>query len=191
MVLTHNREETALMLTNLLAELLEPLTRRPPSRRKAEVFYGKVVAAARQPGFYGDGRAPDTPEGRFELVALHLFLVAERVKTTAPDGQDVARALIEAFVVDMDDCMREMGVGDLTVPKRVKRAAAGFYERSGAYRDALAASHAAVTRVTPLGWRATHLPVSPPALFCSYQPRMVSQPFWPATSGPATHTLHA
>lgn len=123
----------------MLTSLLERLTRRPPFKRKAEVFYGKVVAAARQPGFYGPGRAPDTPEGRFELIALHLFLIAERVKTTAPDGQDVARALIEAFVVDMDDCMREMGVGDLTVPKRVKRAAAGFYERSGAYRDGLAA----------------------------------------------------
>lgn len=120
--------------------MLNWLTRRSASKRKAEAIYGKVVAAARQPAFFGVGRVADTPEGRFEVVALHLFLVAERVKALRPDGQDVARAMIETFVTDMDDCMREMGVGDLTVPKRVKRAAAAFYERSGDYRAALAQS---------------------------------------------------
>lgn len=108
------------------------------ARRKAVDLYGMVVTAARQPAFYGPGRVPDTPEGRFELIALHLFLLAERLTDTKPEGEELTRHLIEAFVTDMDDCMREMGVGDLTVPKRVKRAAAVFYERSGAYRDALA-----------------------------------------------------
>lgn len=106
-------------------------------RRKAEELYGMVVAAARNPSFYGPGRVADTPEGRFEQVALHLFLVAERVAPVKPEGEALARHLIEAFVTDMDDCMREMGVGDLTVPKRVKRAAAVFYDRTGAYREAL------------------------------------------------------
>ena len=111
---------------------------RPASvRRKAEELYGMVVAAARNPRFYGPGRVADTPEGRFELVALHLFLVAERVAPVKPEGDALARHLIETFVTDMDDCMREMGVGDLTVPKRVKRAAAVFYDRTGAYRAAL------------------------------------------------------
>lgn len=108
------------------------------AKRKAGDLYGMVVAAARQPAFYGPGRVADTPEGRFELIALHLFLLAERLTSDKPEGEELARYLIEAFVTDMDDCMREMGVGDLTVPKRVKRAAAVFYERSGAYRDALA-----------------------------------------------------
>lgn len=112
------------------------------AKSKALELYGMVVAAARQPAFYGPGRVPDTPEGRFELVALHLFLLAERLTSEKPQGEDLARHLIEAFVTDMDDCMREMGVGDLTVPKRVKRAAAVFYERSGAYRGALAQSSA-------------------------------------------------
>jgi cytochrome b pre-mRNA-processing protein 3 len=113
------------------------LTRLAGVKRKAEEIYGMVVAAARNPSFYGPGRVADTPEGRFELIALHLFLVAERVAPVKPEGEALARHLIEAFVTDMDDCMREMGVGDLTVPKRVKRAAAVFYERSGEYRDAL------------------------------------------------------
>jgi cytochrome b pre-mRNA-processing protein 3 len=122
----------------MLAQTYAWLTRRRALTRKARDIYGAVVAAARQPGFYGPGRVADTPEGRFELVALHVFLVAERVKALKDDGNALTQALIEAFVTDMDDCMREMGVGDLTVPKRVKRAAALFYERSGAYRDALA-----------------------------------------------------
>ena len=113
------------------------LNRRSVVNRKAGELYGDVVTAARNPWFFGPGRVADTPEGRFELVALHLFLVAERVKAL-PDGEALVQSLIEAFVTDMDDCMREMGVGDLTVPKRVKRAAAGFYERSGGYRAALA-----------------------------------------------------
>lgn len=108
------------------------------AKPKAVDLYGMVVTAARRPAFYGAGRVPDTPEGRFELVALHLFLLAERLTAEKPEGEELARQLIEAFVTDMDDCMREMGVGDLTVPKRVKRAAAVFYERSGVYRAALA-----------------------------------------------------
>ena len=124
------REDTDLMLGWL--------KRRSLIARKALELYGEVVAAARNPGFYGPGRGSDTPEGRFEFVALHLFLVAERIKGVAPDGAAVAQSMIEAFVTDMDDCMREMGVGDLTVAKRVQRADATFYERGGTYSAALA-----------------------------------------------------
>jgi cytochrome b pre-mRNA-processing protein 3 len=126
------------------------LTRPAGVRRKAEELYGMVVAAARNPGFYGVGRVADTPEGRFEQVALHLFLIAERVAPVKPEGEVLARHLIEAFVTDMDDCMREMGVGDLTVPKRVKRAAAVFYDRAGAYRDALGVPAAQRQAADPL-----------------------------------------
>lgn len=125
------------------------LTRRSSVTRKAGELYGGVVTAARNPWFFGPGRVTDTPEGRFELVALHLFLVAERAKAL-PDGEALAQALIEALITDMDDCMREMGVGDLTVPKKVKRAAAAFYERGGAYRTALATSPPAPPEADPL-----------------------------------------
>lgn len=102
-------------------------------------IYGAVVAQARTPAFYSEAGAKDTPEGRFELLILHLFLAAERIRLQGPDGQDLSRTLIEAFVTDMDDCMREMGVGDLTIPKRVKSAAATFYDRTGRYRKSLSA----------------------------------------------------
>jgi hypothetical protein len=104
---------------------------------KAEELYGGVVAAARHPEFYGKGRVADTPQGRFEMVLLHLFVVTERLAKDGKDGKRLAQALIETFVTDMDDCMREMGVGDLAVPKRVKRAAAIFYKRAQSYRAGL------------------------------------------------------
>lgn len=120
--------------------MLQWLRRRSEARRTAEELYGRVVAAARQPDLYRSIGVADTPEGRFELIALHLFLALEAMRGNADDGPDITQRAIEAFVADMDGSMREMGVGDLAVPKKVKRAAAAFYERAGAYRAALAAS---------------------------------------------------
>ena len=117
--------------------MLRWLRQRAETSRKAEELYGSVVAAARQPDFYGALGVPDTPEGRFELVALHLFLALEGLRGKGAAAEALARRTIETFVIDMDDCMREMGVGDLTVPKKVKRAAAGFYERASIYRQDL------------------------------------------------------
>ncbi|MBS0235577.1 MAG: ubiquinol-cytochrome C chaperone [Proteobacteria bacterium] len=117
--------------------MLQWLRKRTETGRRAGELYGSVVTAARQPDFYGNIGVPDTPEGRFELVALHLFLAIESLGGPASDV--LRQRLIEVFVTDMDDCMREMGVGDLAVPKKVKRAAAAFYERATAYRRALAA----------------------------------------------------
>lgn len=117
--------------------MLRWLRQRAETSRKAEELYGSVVAAARQPAFYGALGVPDTPEGRFELVALHLFLALEGLRGQGAAAEGLARRTIETFVIDMDDCMREMGVGDLTVPKKVKRAAAAFYERASVYRQDL------------------------------------------------------
>ncbi len=105
-------------------------------QRKASELYGAIVTQARQPLFYAKLGVPDTPVGRYELVVLHLFLVMERLRN-APGAGILARALIEAFVADMDDSLREMGAGDVAVGKKVRRAAAGFYDRSGDYRLAL------------------------------------------------------
>ncbi len=70
---------------------------------------------------------------------LNLFLVLDRLSTDNEAHRSVSRALTERFVTDMDDCMREFGVGDLTVPKKVKRAATGLYDRVQEYRSAMAA----------------------------------------------------
>ena len=117
--------------------MFEWLTGRHQDRAKAENLYGAVVTLARTPGFYSRFGVPDTPEGRFEMVVLSLFLTLERLKSF-PGSEKLVQSTIEAFVTDMDDCLREMGVGDLGVSKRVKRAAAAFYERAASYRPALA-----------------------------------------------------
>ncbi len=108
-------------------------------RTTARELYGAVVALARTPIFYAAYGVPDTPEGRFELIVLHLSVVIERLNGGGAGGRTLARLLGETFVTDMDDNMREMGVGDLAVPKKLKRAAAGLYERAQRYRAALAA----------------------------------------------------
>jgi cytochrome b pre-mRNA-processing protein 3 len=90
---------------------------------------------------------PDTVEGRFELIVLHLYLVLERLRSEGAAGKRVSRALIEAFVTDMDDSMREFGFGDMGVPRRVKRAAAAIYERSAAYAAAQQAGPDDLARV--------------------------------------------
>lgn len=107
------------------------------NRATARELYGAVVAQSRRPEFYRDLCVPDTPEGRFEVIVLHLVLLLERLNAEGPAGRALGQIVSETFVTDMDDNMREMGVGDLTVPRKVKRAAAGLFERALAYRLAL------------------------------------------------------
>lgn len=122
--------------------MLRSLKTKDHLRRKAGEIYGVIVTQARQPDFYAALGVPDTPVGRYEMIVLHLFLVLERLRAegeTEGDG-GVAQAVLETFVTDMDDCMREMGVGDVSVGRKVRRAAAGFYERGRDYREALASA---------------------------------------------------
>jgi cytochrome b pre-mRNA-processing protein 3 len=111
-------------------------------RRQAHSLYESIVAQARTRALYTELGVPDTPEGRFEMVALHLVLVLDRLdrvgSETAQAGQRLARTLTETFAVDLDDNLREMSVGDLAVPKQVRRAVAALHERYGGYRAALA-----------------------------------------------------
>lgn len=118
--------------------MLDWLRTRTPAARTATKLYGSIVTQARTERFYAALGAPDDPEGRFEMLLVHLALVLERLGREGADGFELSRNLIEAFIRDMDDCLREMGVGDLTVPRRVKKATAALYERRRAYARALA-----------------------------------------------------
>ena len=86
--------------------MLQWFRRRAEARRRAQELYGSVVTAARQPSFYKDMGVPDTPEGRFEMVSLHLFLALESLNRQRAAELDLTQRTIEAFVTDMDDCMR-------------------------------------------------------------------------------------
>lgn len=111
---------------------------RADSRRRATELYGAVVTFARRPRLYDGIGVADTPEGRYETLVLHLFLVMERLRAAGDAAAQQSQSLLEAFVTDLDDNMREMGIGDLTVPKKVKKAAAAFYDRAEVYRAAMA-----------------------------------------------------
>jgi cytochrome b pre-mRNA-processing protein 3 len=110
------------------------------TQRIGRAFYDSIVAQSRAEPFYRELGVPDTMEGRFELIVLHTHLVLERLRPEGDIGQALSRALIEAFVADVDANMREIGIADLGVPRRVKRAAAALFERARAYAAAQPAS---------------------------------------------------
>lgn len=124
---------------------------RSSPRRNIGDLYGAIVAQARLPAFYSGYGVPDTVEGRFDLIVLHLVLVLAQTGQQAgqqakPDegaaraiGQEIGQALFDEFCRDLDDNLREMGVGDLAVPKRMRGFAEAFYGRQAAYLAALAA----------------------------------------------------
>ncbi|MFZ2158992.1 MAG: ubiquinol-cytochrome C chaperone family protein [Bradyrhizobium sp.] len=111
---------------------------RMPSRGTIEVIYGMIVTQAREALFYRDLAVPDTVNGRFDLLLLHLWMVLRRMRPMQ-GGADLSQALFDRFCDDMDANLREMGVGDLSVPKRMQAFGEAFYGRSAAYDLALTA----------------------------------------------------
>ena len=122
--------------------MLNWLAKRHSEARVASELYGLIVTGARQPEFYLAGGVPDTKEGRFALLVMHLALVLERLRPEGARGAAQGQALIEAFVADIDDNMREIGIGDLSVPRNVKKAAAALENRWDRYRQHLTAEPA-------------------------------------------------
>jgi cytochrome b pre-mRNA-processing protein 3 len=110
----------------------------------ARGLYSSLVAQARQPGFYLEFGVPDTVDGRFDMVLLHAFLVLRRLKGDHSRTADLAQALFDHMFADMDRNLREMGVGDLAVGRRIKAMAAAFYGRIAAYETGLALGEAAL-----------------------------------------------
>ncbi|KWV46926.1 ubiquinol-cytochrome C chaperone [Bradyrhizobium macuxiense] len=116
-----------------------------PPRRTIEIIYGMIVTQAREPLFYRDLGVPDTVNGRFDLLVMHLWLVLRQLKS-AGAGADLSQALFDHFCIDMDDNLREMGVGDITVPKRMQAFGEAFYGRTAAYDLALTGSDEALAQ---------------------------------------------
>jgi cytochrome b pre-mRNA-processing protein 3 len=94
-----------------------------------------IVTQAREPLFYRDLAVPDTVNGRFDLLVLHLWMVLRRLRAVAA-GAELSQALFDRFCDDMDANLREMGVGDITVPKRMQAFGEAFYGRMAAYDQA-------------------------------------------------------
>ncbi|MDO9058151.1 MAG: ubiquinol-cytochrome C chaperone family protein [Bradyrhizobium sp.] len=109
---------------------------RMPSPGTIEAIYGMIVTQAREPLFYRDLGVPDTVNGRFDLLVLHLWMVLRRLRSME-GATELSQALFDHFCDDMDANLREMGVGDVTVPKRMRAFGEAFYGRVAAYDLAL------------------------------------------------------
>jgi cytochrome b pre-mRNA-processing protein 3 len=136
------RHRVAAASERLESKVLGFLRRRRHERLGFEL-YGQIVAAARMPFFYRELGVPDTLDGRFDLVGLHAFLVIRRLSSLPPPGPDVAQAVFDAMFSDMDINLREMGVSDLAVGKRVKAMWEAFHGRASVYAAAIADSDGA------------------------------------------------
>jgi cytochrome b pre-mRNA-processing protein 3 len=120
------------------------LFHRDPAGDAVHALYLGVVERARAPVFYAELGVPDTVDGRFELVALHAFLVFHRLKAERAATKEFAQALFDLMFADFDRALREMGTGDLSVGKEVRRMAEAFYGRVGAYEKGLAGGASAL-----------------------------------------------
>ena len=122
---------------------LNSLRGRPANRESAHKTYITTVAQARLPAFYADLNVPDTLEGRFDLIVLHAGLMFRRLRKSGQSGTPMSDSLFAVMFDDLDQSLREMGVGDMGVGKRVKKMAQAFYGRCKAYDNALNSSDAA------------------------------------------------
>jgi cytochrome b pre-mRNA-processing protein 3 len=103
-----------------------------------------VVERARQPLFFTDYGVPDTLDGRFELICLHAFLYLQCLKAFRPQGNQLCQNFFDRMFADFDRALRELGIGDLSVGKQVKRMAQAFYGRIRAYEEGLTGDEAAL-----------------------------------------------
>ena len=120
--------------------ILKRLFQRSPTPERR--CYEAIVAAARHPVFYAEWGVADTLDGRFDMITLHIFLVLDRLKGTE---QAFRQQLVDEFFRDMDRSLREMGVGDLSVSKKVRKMAEVFYGRVAAYDKAVTETGDALT----------------------------------------------
>jgi cytochrome b pre-mRNA-processing protein 3 len=102
-------------------------------------LYTEAVRAAREPYFYAELGVPDTLDGRFDLVGLYACLVIRRLRDVPPKGPRVAQAVFDAMFSDMDINLREMGVSDMAIAKKVRAMWEAFHGRAIAYEAPLAA----------------------------------------------------
>jgi len=113
-----------------------------PSSEESSIreLYGAIVAQARLPVFYQSYGVPDTVEGRFDLIVLHIVLVLAGLGGEEGAERGIGQKLFDVFCRDLDGNLREMGVGDLAVPKRMRKFGEAFYGRQAAYLTAFAAA---------------------------------------------------
>ena len=107
--------------------------RKPRERSAVDILHGEIVDAARRAEFYGPGALPDTVQGRFEALVLHVLVVLRRLRQLPPPADELAQELVDAVFSHLEIALRETGVGDFGVPKRMKKLGQAFYDRAAEY----------------------------------------------------------
>ncbi|MEH6664026.1 MAG: ubiquinol-cytochrome C chaperone family protein [Brevundimonas sp.] len=111
-----------------------------PSKQVAEQLYAACAAQARRPVFYTALGVPDRIDARFELYTLHVLLVLLRLREEGQQGAETAQDLFDTYVSALDNTLRELGVGDVAVGKKMRRLGEAMYGRMAAYEKAILAA---------------------------------------------------
>ena len=119
--------------------LLDRLFRPRAAQSAGRALYARAVEQSRSQALYSDLGAPDTAEGRFEVYSLHVVLLLDRLRGAGEAATDVSQALFDAYVKDLDHALRELGVGDLSVGRKMRKLGEAFYGRGKSYEAAFAA----------------------------------------------------
>ena len=114
-----------------------------PEQSIIAALYGTIVAQARAPAFYRVYGVPDTVNGRLEMIILHVILFLQRLEQDTPELRRLGQAVFDRFCRDMDENMREMGVGDMALPRQMRRIGEAFYGRRRTYAAAVEATDGA------------------------------------------------
>ncbi|MBH87981.1 MAG: hypothetical protein CMJ12_02350 [Pelagibacterales bacterium] len=104
---------------------------------RIEKFYNNIVILARNKNLYIEGGVPDTLDGRFELIILHCHLFVKRLLEASSQEKQFAQEIIDYMFKDFDRSLREIGVGDLSVGKKIKFMVSSYYGRANTYQNAL------------------------------------------------------
>jgi cytochrome b pre-mRNA-processing protein 3 len=118
--------------------MLQRLFRTRPAQAIGRALYASVVEQSRSPALYERLGAPDTVEGRFEIYSLHVVLLLDRLRRQGDQAAETSQSLFDTYVKALDHALREMGVGDLSVGKKMRRLGEAFYGRAKSYEEAFA-----------------------------------------------------
>lgn len=124
--------------------MLAFLKKKNPYEQAARDVYAALLLASRQPEFFKRYGVPDTFDGRFDLLLLHVFIVVNRMTAEGKVGADFSQALFDVVFADMDQILREMGIGDMGIPKHMRRMMKAFNGRMHVYAEALKQGEGAV-----------------------------------------------
>lgn len=113
------------------------LFRKNTATEPVYAVYSAIVAQSRQAHFYAQWQVPDTVTGRFDMISLHMALLFRRLRSEAGGNKDFSQAVFDLFFKDMDRSLREMGVGDLGVPKRIQKMGNIFFGLLAALSEAV------------------------------------------------------